>query len=201
LNRGHIRRFATTFPVEACSDSETLSRLGVFMRILKLIIDGVDKLIDWTAKSFAWLILSLIGVIVYDVFARYIFNRPTNWSFDIAWMQGTCLFTIGLSYVHLHKEDIKVEVFSRFFSKKVEAVMDLVCRIFFFFPLVIMYLLAAFSKATWSVEAQEIAPFGIWHPSMIPYRFIVLLAFSLLTLAGLSRFVTELRALAGKKKL
>ncbi len=171
------------------------------MRILKLIIDGVDKLIDWTAKSFAWLILSLIGVIVYDVFARYIFNRPTNWSFDIAWMQGTCLFTIGLSYVHLHKEDIKVEVFSRFFSKKVEAVMDLVCRIFFFFPLVIMYLLAAFSKATWSVEAQEIAPFGIWHPSMIPYRFIVLLAFSLLTLAGLSRFVTELRALAGKKKL
>ena len=169
------------------------------MRIFKLILDGIDKLIDWTGKAFAWLILGLIGVIVYDVFARYLFNRPTNWSFDIAWMHGACLFTIGLSYVHLHKEDIKVDVFSRLFPKKVEAVMNLVCRIFFFFPLVIMYLIAGFNKAIWSVQVHEIAPFGIWHPSMIPYRFIILFAFFLLTLTGLSRFVTELRALAGKK--
>ncbi len=169
------------------------------MRILKPITDGIDKLIEWTGKTFAWLILSLIGVIVYDVFARYLFNRPTNWSFDLAWMHGACLFTIGLSYVHLHKEDIKVDVFSRLFPKKVEAVMNLVCRIFFFFPIVIMYLIAGFNKAIWSVQVHEIAPFGIWHPSMIPYRFIILFAFFLLTLTGLSRFVTELRALAGKK--
>jgi TRAP-type mannitol/chloroaromatic compound transport system permease small subunit len=171
------------------------------MQIVKGLQKGIGWLVEWTGRTFAWLILSLIAVIVYDVFARYLFNRPTNWSFDIAWMQGTCLFTIGLSYVHLHKQDIRVEVFSRLFPKKVGAVMNLICRIFFFLPLAIMYVITGFNKAIWSVGAHEIAPFGIWHPSMIPYRFIVLLAFSLLTLIGLSRFIDELRALAGKEKL
>jgi len=171
------------------------------MHILEVILRRINRFTEWTGKSFAWLVLPLIAVIVYDVFARYLFNAPTIWSFDVAWMMGTCLFMVGLSYVHLHKDDIKVEFLGKYFPPKVMLIFHLFFRIIFFLPLVVIYLKVSIDKAIWSFGINESYVFGIWHPTMIPYRIILVIAFFVLALEGISQFVRELLTVIVRRKL
>ena len=169
------------------------------MRVLKIILRGIDWFTEWNGKTFSWLIFLLIAVIVYDVCARYLFNAPTIWAYDVAWMTGCCLLMFGLSYVHLYKGEIKVEALSRLFPPKVVAILNLFFRIFFFYPLMFVYLKTAFAAAILSYKVNETYQYGIWYPTMIPYRVILVLGFSILTLVGTSHFVFELQAVIGRK--
>ena len=37
-------------------------------------------------KLGAWLILPMVGALVYEVVSRYIFNAPTIWAYDITYI-------------------------------------------------------------------------------------------------------------------
>src|SRR3546814_14763224 len=44
-------------------------------------------------------VLVLTVAMVYEVFARYVFDAPTVWSFDIAYMSNGALFMLGVAWV------------------------------------------------------------------------------------------------------
>ena len=56
------------------------------------VIRFIDHWIgEWSGKIFAWFIIPLVGGLVYEVFARYLFNAPTIWestSAPISFMTG-----------------------------------------------------------------------------------------------------------------
>ena len=164
------------------------------MRILEVILKGIDGFTEWAGKSFAWLMMPLIAIIVFEVTCRYLFAAPTNWVFDVSFMLGTSMFLIGLSYVHRQNAHVKVDIVSKFFSSKVQMILKLIFRIIYFFPLMWAIARIALEKAIFSFKINETYQFGIWHPSMIPFRIIIFIAFFLLTLQGFSQFVRELQA-------
>ena len=43
----------------------------------------IDKFTDVTGTWVAWLNLPLVMAVSYEVIARYAFNAPTVWSFDV----------------------------------------------------------------------------------------------------------------------
>ena len=45
-----------------------------------------DKLSAWFGKAFAWCVMVMTVGVGYEVFARYLFNRPTAWAFDLTYM-------------------------------------------------------------------------------------------------------------------
>lgn len=171
------------------------------MRIIKTIVRGIDWFIERTGKAFAWLMLPLIVIICYEVIARYLFRAPTIWVFDVSFMIGTSLFLIGLSYVYLLRGHVRVDILSKHFPPKFQAILNLVFRIIFFFPLMWALLLISFDRVFFSIGINETYQYGIWHPSLIPFRIIILIAFVLLALEGISQFVRELETVIKSKEL
>ena len=51
-------------------------------RALLTTIRVIDTFTDFTGSIFAWLSIPLVASVAYEVFARYLFNAPTIWSFD-----------------------------------------------------------------------------------------------------------------------
>ena len=43
-----------------------------------------DGLSDWVGRVTAWLTLGIIGVLLYEVVARYVLNAPTVWGLFFA---------------------------------------------------------------------------------------------------------------------
>ena len=46
----------------------------------------IDKFTDTTGTWIAWLNVPLVAAVSYEVIARYAFNAPTIWSFDVTYM-------------------------------------------------------------------------------------------------------------------
>ena len=52
------------------------------MNVQRLLL-WVDGISTWVGKAFAWSIVVLTFAIAYEVIARYVFNAPTQWAFDV----------------------------------------------------------------------------------------------------------------------
>ena len=48
------------------------------------IIDTVIG--EWSGKLFAVFVIPMVFGLAYEVFARYLFNAPTIWSYDVTYM-------------------------------------------------------------------------------------------------------------------
>ena len=44
------------------------------------LVRVIDTFSEWSGRIFAWLIIPLVVGATYEVFARYLFNRPTIWA-------------------------------------------------------------------------------------------------------------------------
>src|ERR671924_696686 len=94
----------------------------------------IDKFTDTTGTWVAWLNVPLVLAVSYEVFARYLFNAPTIWSFDVAYMLYGTIFMLGAAYA-LHKgAHIRTDFFFERWSIRTRGVIDSIAYIVFFFP-------------------------------------------------------------------
>ena len=57
------------------------------------IIRAIDALNEKTGLYSSYLILPLVGAVIYEVFMRYVFNAPTSWGFEMT------TFLYGMHYM------------------------------------------------------------------------------------------------------
>jgi TRAP-type mannitol/chloroaromatic compound transport system permease small subunit len=165
------------------------------MSIFDRITARIDSLSNWSVRLVKWLLVVLILNITYDVTMRYLFSAPTKWSYDISYMLGGTVYVMGLAYVLLHKENVRVDVFHRRFGPRTRLLVDLVFSLVFFFPLTIVLLKESIDQAWLSWVLRETSKVGWWMPPLYPFRTVVPVGLSLLLLQGIATFGRDLREL------
>ena len=50
------------------------------------LINGIEKITRWAGWIGAGLTAPLVLAMVYEVIARYLFNAPTYWAYELAYM-------------------------------------------------------------------------------------------------------------------
>src|ERR1041385_9515865 len=124
-------------------------------------VRAIDKFTDVSGTWVAWLNIPLVAVVAWEVIARYVFNAPTVWSFDMTYMLYGTIFMLGAAYA-LHKgAHIRTDFFYEKWSDKTKGMVDSISYIVFFFPSLIMLLIATGNEAwyAWSIgEMSEQTP-------------------------------------------
>ncbi|MBW2127177.1 MAG: TRAP transporter small permease subunit, partial [Deltaproteobacteria bacterium] len=149
----------------------------------------------------AWLMLPLIFELVYDAVARYLFNAPTVWSFDLSYMLCGVLFMIGGAYTLLEEAHIRIEVFYIKFSERGKAIADVIGYLIFFFPAIgaLFYFGIFYAAESW--ETLERSMSSYWSPPIYPFKTIIPLAAFLLLLQGIAKFINALAMIIKGKEL
>ncbi|MCK4723603.1 MAG: TRAP transporter small permease subunit [Dehalococcoidia bacterium] len=165
------------------------------MRVLKKICDGIGVVSEWSGRVVMFLVVVLIVSIAYDVFARYLFNSPTVWSYTLSYMLGTSIIAIGLPYVYYHNANVRVDVIYSKLPPRGRLILDVVLTIFLFFPMVFL-LIKVFGEDLWQAYlCGEVATDSIWYPILWPFKLVVTLGFVLLFLQGIATFIGDLERL------
>ena len=60
---------------------------------MKKILSVIDAISIWSGKAAGWLILLVVGFIIYEILMRYVFHLPT------LWVSESMVFGAGLTYV------------------------------------------------------------------------------------------------------
>src|SRR5215470_16417163 len=103
----------------------------------------IDRFTDTTGVWVSWLNLPLVLAVAYEVIARYAFNAPTIWSFDVTYMLYGTIFMLGAAYA-LHKgAHIRTDFFYDRWTVKTKGMVDSISYVVFFFPSLIMLLVAS----------------------------------------------------------
>ena len=154
----------------------------------------IDRFTDTTGTWVAWLNVPLVGVVAWEVFARYLFNAPTIWSFELTYMLYGTIFMLGAAYA-LHKgAHIRTDFFFEKWSIRTKGVIDSVAYLVFFFPSIFVFMLVSGGEGLYSYSIAEESEQTPWRPYIWPFKLMVPLACLLLLIQGVSETIKSVWA-------
>ena len=144
----------------------------------------IDRFTDLTGTVFSWMSIPLVAAVAYEVIARYAFNAPTVWAFDITYMLYAALFMLGAAYA-LHKgAHIRTDFFWETFSHRKKGWIDSIAYVVFFFPSLIALMLISYNDTAYAFSINETSDQTPWRPILWPFKAVVPLACLLLLIQG-----------------
>ncbi|VFR16201.1 TRAP-type transport system, small permease component, predicted N-acetylneuraminate transporter [plant metagenome] len=147
---------------------------------------AVDRLSTWVGKAFAWLIVILTVMIVWEVFARYFFSSPSAWAFDMQLMLYGTLFMMAGAYTLAKSGHVRGDILYGFFSPRTQATLDLILFILFFIPGVVAMVWAGWYFAAESIAIREHSSLMANGPPIYPFKAIIPFAGAFLLLQGVA---------------
>lgn len=81
----------------------------VAIRACLAVADGIARLLLAVSMG---LMLLLIGAMMYEVIARYVFGSSTVWAADISYMVNGTMFMFAAAYAVVHDDHVRVDVLS-----------------------------------------------------------------------------------------
>jgi TRAP-type mannitol/chloroaromatic compound transport system permease small subunit len=158
------------------------------------LCSAIDRFTDTTGVWIAWLNIPLVAAVAYEVIARYVFNSPTIWSFDVTYMLYGTIFMLGAAFA-LHKgAHIRTDFFFEKWSTKTKGMIDSVAYLGFFFPSLIVFFFVSWSEGWYAFTISETSEQTPWRPLLWPFKMMVPLAILLLLIQGVSELAKSLYA-------
>ena len=159
------------------------------MKKLARVSRALDAIGRTCGIGVAWLILPMVMSLVWEVTARYLFDAPTTWAYDMTFMLYGTFFMVGSAWTLQRGGHIRTDTYYARWSRRTQARVDLVCYAFLFFP--------AFSILAWlgweyfwkSFQQNERIVTSPWLPIVWPFKFMIPFAMVLLLLQGVSEFL------------
>lgn len=150
------------------------------------IVRFIDRLSTFVGKTFAWLIVVLTLHVCWEVAARYILNQPSAWAFDLQMMYYGILFMMAGAYTLAKNGHVRGDILYGFLAPRVQAGLDLLLFIVFFFPGVIALVWAGWYYAGYSIAIREHSSLMANGPPIYPFKAFIPAAGAILLLQGVA---------------
>lgn len=156
---------------------------------MKRVLHRIDQVNTWIGQLFGWCALILTLFVTYEVFSRYAFKNPHAWSFDVMNMLYGALFMMAGAYTLGKDGHVRGDVLYGFFPPRVQALLDLILYILFFFPGVIALVWAGYNYASESFAINEHSTITADGPPIYPFKAIIPIAGFALIMQGIVEVV------------
>lgn len=161
---------------------------------MQIISNSIDALNEKIGVFSSFLILPLVGVVVYEVFMRYVFSSPTSWGFELTTFIYGVHFMLGLAYTHKHDGHVSIDVFESRLPDKFRTRLRIASNLVIFIPTIGLLTIWSIKYAATSWGMRELAS-SSWAPAIYPYKTLMAIGFVLLFLQGIAKLLVDFRAL------
>ena len=155
---------------------------------MQKILLTVDRLSTGFGKICAWAVVGLTLLITWEVFSRYVLNKPNAWVLDAQIMLYGVLFMTAGAYTLAKAGHVRGDVLYGFFKPRTQATIDLILYILFFLPGIV-----ALTYAGWFFFQDSLAireqTFNADPLPVYPFKFVVPLAGAFLLLQGIVEII------------
>jgi len=153
------------------------------------LVQAIDAIAEWSGRVFAWLIIPLVASLTYEVIARYAFNAPTIWAYDLSYMLYGAHFMLGAGYTLLKGGHIRTDIFYQNWSPRTQGKVDALLYLLLFFPGMLFFFWMGGQEfwQAWSIgERSDASP---WRPILYPLKATLPLGALLLLVQGVSELI------------
>ena len=154
----------------------------------------LDRAALWSGAIVGWLIVPMVLSLVYEVVARYLFNAPTIWAYDMTYITYGSFFMLGSAYTLLRGGHIRTDMFYGAWSPQTQGTVDAICYLLFFFPPMIFFLWVTWDYFAVSFGRGERSVTSPWMPLIWPLKATMPLTCLLLLIQGVSELLRSIHA-------
>ena len=160
------------------------------MRKLESALGIIDSISEWSGRIVGFMIPCIVVVMVYEVVARYGFNSPTVWAYELTiFLFGGCMI-IGGAYAHRYRAHVNVDIVYGRLSPRVKAILDLfTATLFFLFVGILLW--KGIEFAVTSVQNLERTD-TLWAPPIYLFKISLPIGAGLIFLQGIATFIRDL---------
>lgn len=161
-----------------------------------VLVRLINTISVWGGRLAALIVLPLVFAMVYEVFSRYGFSRPTLWAFELSYMMMGSIFVLGIAYALAVGAHVNVDFIHNALPKRFIAVID-----FAGFAVLtglagwLTYHLALYAMAGY--RSGEGSGLSAWNPRVWPYRTMFVIGFALFTLQAFGKALENLLTALG----
>jgi TRAP-type mannitol/chloroaromatic compound transport system permease small subunit len=149
----------------------------------------IDRMSAGVGKAFGWCIVVMTLGTCYEVFMRYVLRAPTNWAFDLSYLMYGALFMMAGAYTLSRNGHVRGDVIFRLWPGRVQAAIEFVLYLIFFFPGFTALLVYGFSYARTSWNIQEVSIYSPTGTPIYPLKALIPLAAFFMLLQGLAETI------------
>jgi TRAP-type mannitol/chloroaromatic compound transport system permease small subunit len=155
----------------------------------------IDRISAWVGKTFAWLILSLMTITTFDVLATMFFRSPVLWAYDVTIQMYGTLFMMGGAYALSRNAHVRGDIFYRTWPVRVQATVDILLYVLFFFPGILALVSAGAQWAALSWSFRELSSQSVQQTPIYPFKTVIPVAAGFLLLQGIAEFIRCIQAI------
>lgn len=155
---------------------------------MQSLLLAVDRLSTWFGKLCAWSVIGLTLLISWEVFSRYVLNKPHAWVLDAQIMMYGLLFMTAGAYTLSKNGHVRGDVLYGFFQPRTQAAIDLALYLLFFLPGILALTWAGWTFANDSLAIRE-QTFNADPLPVYPFKFVVPVAGAFLLLQGVVEII------------
>jgi TRAP-type mannitol/chloroaromatic compound transport system permease small subunit len=157
---------------------------------------AVDAINLRLGKWVAWLVVVAVLVSATNASVRKLFDMSSNAWLELQWVLFSAVFLICAPWTLLVNEHIRIDIINNMLPKWLRNAIDIVGHALFLLPLTLIMIVTGypFFIESYSINEQSFSAGGLpqW-----PAKSLVLIAFSLLFLQGLSELTKRVAVVRG----
>ena len=165
---------------------------------MNFIFGAVDRLSRVCGYAMMVVFLILVFDMMYEVISRRIFDSPTLWAYDVAYMSNAAIFMVAAGYALLNNEHIRIDFLSTRMPARVQEWANAVIYAFLLLPA--LWLVGSEAvEAAWSAfQTGELEPSSPWRPVIWPYYTALALGLVVFALQAIVQCIRHVLAANGR---
>lgn len=167
------------------------------MRKLEAVLKAIDAVSEGTGKVCSWFMVVAAAFILYEIIVRA-FGSPTQWVFETSLMLWGAYCVIMVAWTQKVGGHVSVDVLYSRFPLKVRLILDLLFTLTLGFLWIGGVIIGGTEIAarSWKLMEHTVTP---WAPPIYPLKTVLPIAFALLWLQCLAKFIRDLTTLTTGK--
>lgn len=157
----------------------------------------IDRMTSFVGGIGAALVVPLFLIMGYEVFMRFLFNLPTFWAYELAYMITGAHFVLGIACVTKRRQHVRIDFLYTHFPPRLQAFIDFAIYFFFLLPVSVWITWRLGAVALEAFQVGETSGESAWNPVIWPIRAIAAFGFALFCLQILAEAIKSFRTVTG----
>jgi TRAP-type mannitol/chloroaromatic compound transport system permease small subunit len=149
----------------------------------------LDPIAIWSGRLVCWMLVPLVLSLTYEVVSRYVFNKPTEWAYDLTFMLYGTFFMLGSAFTLQRKGHVRTDMYYERWPPRRQALIDVIGYLVIFMPFVAVFLFTGWGYFWKSFVGNETFVSSSWQPIAWPFKLAMPVAGALLMIQGASEML------------
>lgn len=153
------------------------------------LLRAVDRLSLACTQVAMAMILGLIVSMLFEVVARYAFNAPTIWSYDVSYMLNGGLFMLGAALTLAKNNHVRIDFLSARLPLRTQHLGNLLFYVVLFLPALGLAAWASVDQTWGAAMTGKLEAVSPWKPKVWPFYTVISVGLVALWLQSLAETV------------